>query len=214
MKIQIAKYGIVHSSRCVIKSVDGQTKHSNHFYGTDVWDEVLSAIEDVIPAGYTVYGEIVGYTKDGKAIQKGYHYNCAENTNQLRVYRVTSTNQDGKVIEFTRSQINDFCTSTGMQPVRELYYGRASNLIPFYAESETVEQWQARFLTQVEGIYVTDKMCPYNNFEVPAEGVVIKIDGYPEAYKLKNFKFLEWETKQLDAGVVDTETEETLIAAT
>ena len=45
---------------------------------------------------------------------------------------------------------------------------------------------------------------------VPAEGIVIRIDHLDrcEAYKLKSFAFLEGETKALDAGETDLETEE------
>jgi hypothetical protein len=55
-----------------------------------------------------------------------------------------------------------------------------------------------------------EKMCPHNRKEVPNEGVVVRIDRLEEAeaYKLKSFLFLEWETKQLDRGEVDLETQE------
>ena len=44
---------------------------------------------------------------------------------------------------------------------------------------------------------------------VPEEGVVIrkeKLIGC-ESYKVKSFRFLEWETKALDKGEVDVESE-------
>ena len=44
---------------------------------------------------------------------------------------------------------------------------------------------------------------------VPAEGVVLRIESLDiEAYKHKSFRFKEWESKQLDTGEVDLETQE------
>jgi hypothetical protein len=62
----------------------------------------------------------------------------------------------------------------------------------------------------LEGLYVNDGKCPFNGNKIPAEGVVVRIDRVHdcESFKLKNFAFLERETKQLDKGVLDMETEE------
>jgi len=53
-------------------------------------------------------------------------------------------------------------------------------------------------------------MCVFNNNEVPAEGVVVRIDRLDEcdSFKLKSFLFLMDETKKNDAGVIDMETQE------
>jgi hypothetical protein len=55
-----------------------------------------------------------------------------------------------------------------------------------------------------------EKPCKYNRNEVPAEGVVVRIDHLEEAeaYKLKSYLFLQVESQFLDEGVADLETQE------
>ena len=52
-----------------------------------------------------------------------------------------------------------------------------------------------------------DMLCHMNNNEVPSEGIVIRLERMydPTPYKLKNYAFLEHETKMLDAGEEDIE---------
>ena len=61
-----------------------------------------------------------------------------------------------------------------------------------------------------ERFYMNNIMCPMNNKQVPAEGCVLRVEKLynAEPYKLKNYKFLEWETKQIDSGEIDIETSE------
>jgi hypothetical protein len=56
--------------------------------------------------------------------------------------------------------------------------------------------------------FVYDGMCQFNKNEVPAEGIVVRVDHLTEceSWKIKNFLFLEDETKLNDKGVVDLET--------
>lgn len=41
------------------------------------------------------------------------------------VYRITYTNVDGKVFEFSTQQVKEFCKKYSLHSVKELYYGRA-----------------------------------------------------------------------------------------
>jgi RNA ligase-like protein len=210
VKIEDTEYGITWSSRQVIKGVNGKTKSTNfHFYGTDVWGSVAAKIQDCIPKGFTIYGEIVGYTETNSMIQKGYHYGCEVGTNKFMVYRVTSTNADGQPLELAWGQMKEFCNKFGLTHVPELYYGTADNLCAKLPD-ESDEAWQTAFVRRLERTFVYDQMCPHNNNEVPAEGIVLRIDhlNESEAYKMKNFKFRERETKQLDSGEIDLETEQ------
>ena len=85
----------------------------------DVWGEVAAEVQDRIPKGFTIYGEIVGYTKDGSAIQKGYHYGCRPSTHRFLVYRVTFTSVDGHQIELGWPQKQEFCKKF---VINKLYY--------------------------------------------------------------------------------------------
>jgi hypothetical protein len=70
-------------------------------------------------------------------------------------------------------------------------------------------------LKKLETTYAHDQDCIYNKPGTPAEGVVVRIDrlDHSNAFKLKNFRFLELETKQLDKGAVDIESVEAEVAA-
>jgi hypothetical protein len=207
VKIQEESYGLTYSSRRVIKEVNGETKANLHFYKEDIWGIVAHKVKEVLPKGYTVYGEIVGYTPEGKAIQKGYHYGCPVGGHRFLVYRVTVTNSDGKILELSWPQLKDFCIKYGLESVKEYYYGQAAYL---FEDLPTNQHWNENFLEELEGEFILDQMCQYNNNEVPAEGIVVRVDKLEqcEAYKLKNFKFLEWETKMIDKGEEDIEATE------
>jgi len=218
VKIQDQEYGYTWSSRNVVKGVDEEKPDLFHYYGTDLWGAMAKKIKLQIPKGVTVYGEIVGYTPGGAGIQKAkngkaYHYGCAANENKLVVYRVTMTNEDGKVIEFSWPQMKQFCAKYGFEMVKEIYYGKAGDFGSKelqYLQHADIRDWRAQFVEEVRAKYAPDEMCPYNNMEVPLEGVVVRLDHLEEceAYKLKSFLFKSDETAQLDAGVLDMETEE------
>jgi hypothetical protein len=206
VKVQTQEYGFVYSSRKVVKAVNGVEKHKEHFYSSDIWGVVAKEVEDKLPLGYTIYGEIVGYTPEGSPIQGDYTYGCPVGGHRFVLYRVTSTNPDGKVIELSWQQMKEFAAKTGIETVPELWYGKASDLVLMYSD----EGFSRDLLVTLEGRWVHDGMCPFNGNKVPAEGVVVRVDHLEsaEAYKLKNFKFLERESKSLDKGEVDVETQE------
>lgn len=219
VKVQESAYGYTWSSRRVVKGVDGEAKdNSVHFYDSDIWGVVCKEIQSLIPKGYTVYGEIVGYTPDGAAIQKGYHYGCQPGQHRFLVYRATVTSVDGKVLELGWHQVKAFCAKYGLEMVKEFRFGQAMDLLAEWSDilpGDDLSEWQGCLLAALEHRYIHDKMCPYNNMEVPAEGIVVRVERLDEAvaYKLKNYRFLEAESKALDSGEADMETvesEETL----
>jgi hypothetical protein len=205
VNIKDEEYDYVWSSRRVVKGVGEPKQDASHYYDTDVWTDTFNEIKELIPQGYTIYGEIVGYTKEGSPIQKGYHYGCLEKKHKLYVYRVTVTSNSGKVVELSWPQVVEFCQKLGLDHVPEIYYGRAYDFA-FPVQGE----WEEKFLETVNTSLVEGKMCKYHDFKVPAEGVVVRIDrlDHSLAFKHKNFAFLEWESKMLDSGVVDMESEE------
>jgi hypothetical protein len=231
VKIQESEYGYIWSSRRVVKGVGGQEKENSiHYYDSDIWGLVAKEVEDRIPKGFTVYGEIVGWTPEGSPIQPGYAYGCQKGSHRLVVYRVTITNPDGKVIELSWQHKKQFCEKHGFEMVKELWFGRAAEfgreIIPsldtitlhewqvafarLVLDSADSNDWQIAFSKLLENQYVGDRMCQYNNNEVPAEGVVLKVDRLDEAIALKqkSFLFLKRESEALDKGELDIETEQ------
>ena len=220
IRIEKTCYDYVWASRRVIKGVGGQARESVvHYYKSDIWGEVHKEVKDSIPKGYTLYGEIVGFTQDGAAIQDGYHYGCNPSLanplgkHRFLVYRVTYTNPEGVVLNLSWPQIREFCAARGLETVKEVYYGYADDLLAAHRDPEyfpgSPEMWQQDFLYNLKDNFVEDKMCPHNP-GMPAEGVVLRIERGTEfeAYKCKSFAFLQLESKQLDKGAVDLETVE------
>ena len=210
INVRTEHYDHVCSSRKVVKDQYLNAEAGPGFYGFDLWTEIKETIKELIPKGFTLYGEAVGFLPNGQAIQKGYHYGCDPGKYEIFVYRITFTNEDGKTFELSDAQIREFCKERGLNIKKEFYAGLAKDLFP---EIPLGEHWHENWLAKLEKqtqFNLNDAMCPANNLEVPAEGVVIRVEKLREfdAYKLKNYKFFEWETKQLDAGVIDIESDE------
>ena len=199
------KYDIIYSSRMVVKNKYINTEQKNEgFYNFDLWGEIAEKVKGSLQDGITLYGEAVGFLPTGAWIQKGYHYGCRPNQYDIYVYRITYTNPEGKLIEFSWPQIKEYCNKYGIKHVTEFYYGKAKD----YCPAIPLEQhWNQNFLAKLEKDFMLDRKCPLNNNEVWEEGIVIRIDGLFEVqpFKLKNFAFLEKETKDLDKGEVDME---------
>lgn len=196
-------YDIVYSSRKVIKN-EYETQNSNHYYNYDLWKDVKDQIGHLIPKGWTLYGEAIGYTRDGGYIQKDFDYGCRQNEMKIYIYRITVTNPDGYRINLDDRQIEEFCLKNGLlYKDTFLYYGKAEDL---YTDLNINEQWHQSFLERLQEEF-NDKNCWMCVNKVPEEGIVLRKQSLfdYEAYKLKSFRFLEKETKELDSGSVDIE---------
>ncbi len=215
--IKTLEYDIVYGSRNVVKNkAFKDPKQSNHFYGVNIWSEIMEDIKDLIPKGFTLYGEALGYTSTGEFIQKGFDYGCSPKTwnttadkprRKIEVYRITQTNEDGVVTELSYPEIREFCNERGLTASHLFFYGKASDLYNT-DYSTSLETWSKGFVQYLEKLY-NEKDCFMCELRVPEEGIVIRKDKLTglESYKLKSFRFLEKETKQLDKGESDIESE-------
>ena len=170
--------------------------------------------------GMTVYYEICGFLPNGNYIQKGFDYGCVPPIEgekytinkhfKVYVYRITYTNVAGKVFEFSARQVQDWCKANGLDAVPQLYYGYASDLYTLLTGldvEEDLDDWRINFLKALKKQYNEADCCMCAN-KVPEEGVVLRIEKNKfEAYKVKSVRFLERETKLLDKGEVDIESE-------
>ena len=200
-------YDNLYSSRKVIKNRHYNDKDiTDGYYGTDIWGVVNEEVKNSLPDGMTLYGEIVGFTTDGKAIQKGYDYGCKPSEHKFFVYRITNTNTAGKVIEFSTPQIIEWCKNKGLNYVPLYYHGYAKDLFNI----PTDNHWHQKFLESLKARYLegNDKLC---KTKVPDEGICLRKENLIfDITKLKSFKFFEWESKALDSGEVDMESEESV----
>ena len=210
-------YDYIYASRTVIKNQFFNKNVSNGFYGVDVWKYADYIIKPWLQKGMTIYYEIVGFLPNGGYIQKEYDYGCMppvgdekyEHNKHFKVlvYRITLTNADGNVHEFSAREVQQWCQYNGLTPVTEYYYGYAKDLYP---DLNPDEHWNENFLQRLanDKNFNMEMNSPTCNNKVPHEGIVIKSENMKsEAFKLKCFKFLDKEGKALDKGETSIEDE-------
>ena len=209
------EYGNIYASRNIIKNKDINPKVTKGFYNCDVWYYANEFLKPYISKGITIYAEIVGYLPNGNYIQKGYDYGCRqprsdndykEGVNfKVRPYRITITNVDGDVHEFSAREVQQWCKSKGLIPVQEYYYGYAKDLYP---DLNIEQHWCENFLERLanDKRFNMELNSPSCINKVPHEGIVIKKeDGLSHAWKIKTFKFLGKEQELLDKGISNIE---------
>jgi hypothetical protein len=81
VKINTKYFDIIYGSRKVVKNKHFDPKGKDHYFGYDLWADIKDQVADKIPKGYTLYGECLGYTKNGSPIQgssleNSYDYGC------------------------------------------------------------------------------------------------------------------------------------------
>jgi len=195
VNVQETAYDNVYGSRRVTKDVNDPDQ--NHYYDTDIWTIEGRKLDGLVPAGYVVYGELIGWTPDGVAIQKGYTYHLPQGEAKLYVYRVATVNPDGVSVDLSWPQVEEFCRQTGLNPAPLLWAG--------YHEDFDVDAWMDQRYRDV-GYRNAVALDPGKTVD---EGVVVRVDGLtPRLYKAKSPAFLQYETKILDAGVADLESAE------
>jgi len=191
------EYSKMYASRSVLKSIEGKYHTPDQgYYNTDIWGKVFEDVKHVLFPGYTLYGEIVGYTGE-KMIQKGYDYGCKPEEHRFLVYRVTVTSPfDGQVREYSREDIADFCKEHKLECVPELYRGTLKDFMTIHSDFQNNES----LLDCLKRIYL-EQDCIHCKTKVPAEGICIRNEsGSKIAYKLKSKRFLLGESAALDAG--------------
>lgn len=205
IKITDTEYDYIYSSRRVVKN--GIIDNTKHYYKVDIWTKAGEFFKNRLHEGETVYGEIVGYTPDGKAIQKNkygvYDYGCEEGQFKVYVYRMTYTNPEGIVLEYPMHQVKERCNQIGANIVKESYYGIAKDKYP---EIPIDENWNINFINKLKKEYL-EKLDETCKSKVPSEGIVLRIEGLEiDSYKLKSELFVEAESKQKeDETFVDVE---------
>ncbi len=212
------EYFPLYSSRKVIKNqYYDYDKTGKGFYDSDVWKVAADDLKEFVAPGMTIYAEIVGFTPTGSPIQGGYDYGL-QGTSKCYVYRITTSVAD-QVHEWSAKQVQTWCKSHGINPVTEVYYGKAGSLFGFkmpdandfnddFNEDNILEEWREDFLENMKSFGYMEQDDPYCKNKVPFEGYVVRKETDKiEVYKVKSTAFLEHETKTLDAGDVNIEDE-------
>ena len=193
------KYDYLWSSRSVIKNKYYNKDVDGGYYDVDLWGIAHKIVQPTLSKGLTVYYEIIGYLPNGGYIQKDYDYGCErpdgtsyiyDKHYKIRVYRVTMTNVDGVVHEYSAKEVTDWCEKVGLIPVTTLYYGYSGHLYPI----DNNEHWSENFINALanDKKFYMEELSPSCNNKVPHEGIVIKKeDMIGHAWKLKCFKFVD-----------------------
>lgn len=190
-KVQEWEYDYFAGSRRVIKDIN---KDNQHFYKSDIWNSELEKIKHIIPRGWQIFGEILGWDGD-KELQKNYTYNIPQGETRLYVYRIATVNPDGFSVDLSWDMVIKFCEDNGLNYCPELYRGPKGKFNSF-------EYMDKRFHDM--GL----KNCvPLSDPDTYDEGLVIRIDDdyTPKFYKHKCPEFLLHEGHLVDKGVVDIE---------
>jgi hypothetical protein len=198
VKVEEYEYDTLAGSRRVVKDIKGKDNF-DHFYDCDLWNHHLEKIQHLIPPGFIIYGEIIGWTQKGAAIQKNYTYNVPKGVSRLYVYRITTINKSGLTVDLSWEQVKTFCKNNGLEHVPEVWQGYHKD----FDESPYMNKKFVKDLGMTQCLPLSEN-CPVD------EGLVIRVEDKLNPYLLKAKcpDFLVHETKMLDSNVVDIETEE------
>jgi hypothetical protein len=196
-------------SRRVVKSVDlAAEEGKDHYYPDgDLWTRYADEhrLADVIPKNHIIYGELIGFSGPDSPIQKGYTYQLPDGQARLYVYRVAMITDDGLTIDYSPEQMVTFCRDHDLDVVPTLWSGPHEDFVAeAWLERRFYDEWSKQVAVFNNApVALSDK-------KLVDEGVCVRYDGPFGTYivKAKSPSFLAYETKLLDAGVEDLESDE------
>ncbi|MDP3987223.1 MAG: RNA ligase family protein [Nanoarchaeota archaeon] len=194
-------------------------KNAKGFYGSDGFrHKVMDGIWEKLRKGEVLFGEIVGYTDSGAAIQspgrikatgdKGllkkygdlnhYSYGCVQGTCELYIYRISNVNEDGLQFDLPWPQVKKRCAQLGLRHVPDV------TTSPFVL-GENFEKLDSIVK------YNTNGSSLLNESSI-REGVCVRIENEDgmNILKEKSFAFRVMEENIKDDGNVDIEEQEEL----
>jgi len=209
VRVRETEYDYVFGSKRVIK--DANNPLQNHYYDSDLWTHEGQKLKGLIPEGFVLYGELIGFTPEGKPIQKGYTYHLPPKECALYIYRVAFVNEKGLITDLSWNAVKEFCTNRGLKHVPEIWKGTHSALkIEHYLECRLGDSifWPIEHMDGSKEFsrQKYSRCLTLSSPESVDEGVCVRVDrAVPYILKAKSRKFLEYETKMLDEGAEDLE---------
>lgn len=199
-EIKNIEYDNIYASRKMIKNQYLYDIPHSNYYTEDIWKVINEELKSYLIKGMTIYGECVGFLKDGGAIQSKYDYGCKPKQHENYIYRITTTDEDGNVFEWPFITVKQWCKKNKLKSVPLHYYGTVEE---FIKTNDTT--WLEQFINTLNNNYL-EKNCSICHNKVPSEGICIRKESLDiEVYKFKSFKFKELETKLIDKGEFNIE---------
>lgn len=206
------EYDVVYGSRNAVK--DANNPRHKHFYDSDIWSLKGAEIMEQIPQGYLVFGEIIGWTPEGAALQKGFTYGVPHPQADLYVYRVATISPEGFVQDLSWDAMVGWCKAK-IDPTDDDSPNRTLKVVPLlwrgkykdfkpedwvdYPGYSTLHKYKEDGYPQAVPLG-TDSPCD--------EGVVIRMEGLaPYTLKCKSETFNRKENENVEEGVLDMEEE-------
>jgi hypothetical protein len=203
IKTQDTEYDYIAGSRRVIKDPNGD-QEQKHYFDSDIWTQKLNEIKTNIPKNTIIYGEIIGWAGDNSLIQKNYSYQMPQGSSELYIYRMVNVNPDGYCVDYSWQQIKEFCKSTGLKNCPELWSGRFED---FNAQDFLDKKYFKEM--QKDHFMYNEHPVPLDDNSPCDEGACVRVEQLqPYITKAKSPMFLEHETKLLDSGVEDLESQQ------
>lgn len=192
---------VVGTRRVVVGSLSDEKSHlsGNSFYGTHQFRfDIAKSLETHLTEGLVVYGEILGWASPstpimpnhntkplGKEFTKKYgesveyNYGCIAGTTRHAIYRITQTSDDGNTVEFSQSQLEDWCTKRGLEATLEVH--------PPIIFDGDVE----KLMSLVSDLTERDDVLSecYDTPSQISEGVILRVEGKNGVKFLKSKSF-------------------------
>jgi hypothetical protein len=188
IKVVESEFGYIYSSGkpkgLQIKGIDSKwANNGKDYYSTNIWKQANDDFKQCIEPGITLYGELVG-----SHVQKSFDYTKLHNKEGygFLIYRITRTNSEGFIDEFSWNQIETYCEKYGFKTVPMLFRGKA---IDFEL------QGRENLIETLSYLYL-EKDCFYSTNKVPDEGICVRIEKPFQVYKLKSHRFTMKENEQ------------------
>jgi hypothetical protein len=196
VNIPKTEYGYIYSSGKPksglpkgIFSGDESTWNNNNksFYSENYWLKAFNKLKPSLEKGITLYYEIVGEGIQGKDYTYGFEH-------EIFVYRITQTNVDGIVYEFSWEQVKKYCDKYDIKYVNEysqcIYDNIPSNTA---LVTNVVETLSDLYLNKS---YVDCKID---------EGICIRNEKTSQIFKLKSSNFILVENDSAEKDIIDIE---------
>ncbi|MCK9530467.1 MAG: hypothetical protein M0R77_07890 [Gammaproteobacteria bacterium] len=198
------------------RNVTLQQEYKEGFHGSESFRfEVGREIYPLLEDGMTVYGEIVGFV-NGKAIMPNgdikalkdkrytekygntnvFHYGCTEGEYKWHIYRITRQTVDGKNIDLSQKEMEQWCENRGIESTFEVHPQMIYN-----GDEEALRELVEKLTERPEHLGEDHQFSG-----MIGEGIIVRVDTNktnPKFFKCKSYPFRVMEGL---ADVVDMET--------